>query len=208
MSQPQYGPPQPPQTGWGQPGPYGPPPPKKGLGAGAIIAIVVGSVLGLFILIGIIGAALGDDTSSETSGKAPSKSAAPAPEKSSAPAAAPKTQAPKEEPADKPVVVAATTTSFKPSILHDGGQYTSVKVTVTNRGDEEIDINPLYFTITDTGGSKHTAELGVDTGQIDTVKLAPGENVSGTITGEGKFTPKYVTYTDGMFGDGIRGDVK
>jgi hypothetical protein len=31
---------------------------------------------------------------------------------------------------------------------------------------------------------------------------------TGTITGKGTFTPKYVTYTDGLLGDSLRADVK
>jgi hypothetical protein len=37
--------------------------------------------------------------------------------------------------------------------------------------------------------------------------LAPGEKTTGVITGKGAFTPKYVTCTDGLFGDDVRGDV-
>ncbi|MFZ4300300.1 hypothetical protein ACOZE3_20615 [Streptomyces cinereoruber] len=105
------------------------------------------------------------------------------------PAPTPTSEAPKEEPVeDAPVKVTAKRTELKQSILHDGSSaFTSVTVTVTNSGD------------------KHTAELGIDEDQIDTVKLAPGENVTGAITGKGKFTPKYVTYIDGLFGDGVRG---
>ncbi|MGW8365090.1 DUF4352 domain-containing protein [Streptomyces wedmorensis] len=214
---PQYGPPQPTQPGWGpppgqpgpygHPGPYGPPPPKKGMGAGAIVAIVLGSIFGVFLLLVIIAALVGDDPkeSSSTDSKRPT-TAAPAPTKS---APAPKSEAPAEEPAaDTPVKVTAVKTTFKPGVLHDGGAFTSVKVTIANNGDEKIDINPLYFTITDTNGSKHTAELGEDEDQMDTVDLAPGENITGVITGEGKFTPAYVTYTEGLFGDGVRGNVK
>ena len=73
--------------------------------------------------------------------------------------------------------------------------------------NDTININPLYFTVTDTGGTKHTAELGVDKNQLDTVDLAPGENISGVITVKGKVTPKYVTYTDGFLGDPVRADV-
>lgn len=103
--------------------------------------------------------------------------------------------------------VTAKKTAFKGGILADGSAYTSVLVTVTNNGDKDIDINPLYFTITDTGGTKHAAELAADENQIDTVDLAPGENISGAITGKGKFTPKYVTYTDGFLADPIRANV-
>ncbi|MEU3750573.1 MULTISPECIES: DUF4352 domain-containing protein [Streptomyces] len=161
----------------------------------------------MIVLLGVVGALIGDDSKDTGSTAAPSRTAtdAPAPKKSKA---APTTEAPKEEPAaDAPVKVTAKTTTFKPSVLHDGGAFTSVKVTVTNNSDEKIDINPLYFAITDTNGSKHTAELGMDENQMDTVDLAPGENITGVITGEGKFTPAYVTYTEGLFGDGIRGNV-
>lgn len=60
MSQPSYGPPQPPPPGWGYPPNYGPPP-KKGIGAGAIVAIVLGSIVGVIVLLGVLGAAIGDD---------------------------------------------------------------------------------------------------------------------------------------------------
>ncbi|MGA5198152.1 DUF4352 domain-containing protein [Streptomyces exfoliatus] len=217
---PQYGPPQTPPPGWGPPpgqpypggpgGPYGPPPPKKGLGAGAVIAIIFGVIIAGLILLFVLVALLttGDSTSTDKP-KAGQQTSAPA---KSAPAPAPSTKAPakQEEPAaDAPVKVTATTVAFKPSVLHDGTTaYTSVKVTVRNDSDEKISINPLYFSITDTAGSKHTAELGVDKDQIDTVDLAPGENITGVITGEGKFTAAYVTYVNGLFGDGVRGNVK
>jgi len=58
MMQPPYGPPQPPPGHYY--GPYGPPP-KKPMGAGAIVAIVFGSLVGVFVLIGVLGAAFGDD---------------------------------------------------------------------------------------------------------------------------------------------------
>lgn len=213
MTQPPYPPQQPPagQPQWGPPpgqpypgAPYGPPrPPKKGLGAGAIVAIVLGSIFGLLIIFGVIGALVSDGSS--TDGKAAPKhtrSAAPAPKQSSdAPAT--------EEPAEKaPVTVTAKKATFAPSVLHNGGAYTSVTVTLKNDGDKEVSTNPLYFTITDTDGTKHHAELGMDENQMDLMKLAPGEKATGVITGKGKFTPAYVTYTDGMFGDGVRGDVR
>ncbi|MFE5912074.1 DUF4352 domain-containing protein [Streptomyces wedmorensis] len=210
---PQYGPPQPTQPGWGpppgqpgpygHPGPYGPPPPKKGMGAGAIVAIVLGSIFGLFLLLVIIAALVGDDpkASSGTDSKRPT-TAAPAP-KSEAP------EAPKEEPAaDAPVKITAVKTTFKPSVLHDGGAYTSVEVTITNTGDETVNTNPLYFTITDSTGAKHAAELGMDKDQMDLLKLAPGEKATGVITGKGKFDPEYVTFVEGLLGEGTRGAVK
>ncbi|MFG2334304.1 DUF4352 domain-containing protein [Streptomyces sp. NPDC048604] len=122
------------------------------------------------------------------------------------PAAKPSAKAPaKEEPAsDSPVKVTATKTKFAKSILAGDEAYTSVKVTITNNGDETVDVNPLYFTITDTNGTKRTHELAADENQLDAVKLAPGENVSGVVTGKGAFTADYVTFTPGLFGDPVR----
>jgi hypothetical protein len=168
------------------------------MSAWAIAGIAFGSVFAFLILVGAITGS-GDDTT-QADDKAAPKNSAPAgqaPEK--------KDDAPATS--EAPVKVAAKKTAFAPSILHDGGAYTSVQVTITNNSDKKISVNPLYFSITDTGGGKHTAELGVDENQMDTTDLAPGENMTGVITGKGGFTPKYVTYTDGLIGDAVRGDV-
>lgn len=188
-------PPYPPQQPYA---PYPPPqPPRKGMSAGAIVAIVLGSVVGVLVLLGVVGALAGGAPDDKAAGQRRTPPSAPAPEKTAAPSAEP------EAAQDVPVRVTAKNTSFTPSVLHDGGTYTSVSVTVTNNGSKPIGINPLYFTITDTSGGKHTAELAVDEHQMDTVDLAPGEN----ITGKGSFTPRYVTFVEGLFGDGVRGDV-
>lgn len=185
----------------GGPAPYQPPPPpKKGMNGWAIAGITLG---GIFAFLIIIGVAFGDGTPDK--GNAADTAAA-APEKPAAKEADAKPAKPKPAP-EAPVKVTAKKTEFAKSILADDGAYTSIQVTITNNSDETISVNPLYITITDTNGTKHTAELGVDENQIDTVKLAPGENVSGVVTGKGKFTGKYVTYTDGLFSDPVRGDV-
>ncbi|MFF0055709.1 DUF4352 domain-containing protein [Streptomyces microflavus] len=193
--QPQPGQPQ--QPGWGQ---QPPPAPKKK--TGKIIGFGCLGIVGLFILIGIIAAvASGGDDGNESS------TTPPAATQGDTKKDEPK-QEEKDEPAKKaPVTVTAKQVDFKKSILADGDDYTSVQVTITNNSKNDLDINPLYVTITDTGGSKHTAELGVDEDQLDTVTLTPGENVTGTITGKGKFDAKYVTYTDGLIGDSVRGNV-
>lgn len=103
--------------------------------------------------------------------------------------------------------VTATKTAFAPSILAEGSNYTSVKVTIKNDSDDTISVNPLYFAITDSKGTKHSHELAADENQLEAVDLAPGENISGVVTGKGKFTAKYVTYTDGFLGDSLRADV-
>ncbi|MFB6558312.1 DUF4352 domain-containing protein [Streptomyces sp. NPDC056400] len=133
-------------------------------------------------------------------------SAAPPAAASSAPAKAPESKpaAPEKKAA---VVVAAKKAEFKKTILAQSNSYTSVSVTVTNNSSKPINVNPLYFAITDTNGTKHISELAVDENQIGTVELAPGENVTGAITGKGSWTPKSVTYTDGLIGDSVRADV-
>ncbi|MEU3918735.1 DUF4352 domain-containing protein [Streptomyces sp. NPDC029004] len=199
MSHQYPGPQQPYQGG---PAPYQPPPPpKKGMSGWAIAGITIGGIFALFILIGIVA---GGDTGSTADDKPKST-----PNSAASKAAPKEAEAPAEpKPAvQAPVRVAAKKTEFKPSVLHDGSAYTSVQVTITNNSDKTIDVNPLYFTITDTNGSKHSAELAADENQIDTMKLAPGENTTGTVTGKGTFTPKYVTYVDGLLGEGVRGDV-
>ncbi|MFJ2111883.1 DUF4352 domain-containing protein [Streptomyces sp. NPDC087850] len=193
---------QPTQPGWGQQ----PPPAKKKPGAGKIVGLSCLGVVGLFVVIGVLGALFsgGDDEPSASSSRPAATQDAAKPDK----AEDSKTDEVKEEPAkDAPVTITAKKVDFKKSILADGTDYTSVQVTLTNGGDKDLDVNPLYFTITDTNGSKHTAELAMDEDQIDTVKLAPGENITGTVTGKGGFTPKYVTYTEGLFSDSIRGNV-
>ncbi|MGW1146324.1 DUF4352 domain-containing protein [Streptomyces sp. NPDC002454] len=210
------------QPGWGapqQPG-YGYPPPPPGFQApapmppkksntGKIIGFGCLGIVVLLVLIGAIGAALGGDTSDGAGDKAtvaeekrddkpaPAAGGDKAPEKAEKPK-------PVEEPAVK---LTAKKTSFAKGFLADGTAYTSVLVTISNNSKDTISVNPLYFAITDSNGTKHTAELGVDENQIDTVDLAPGENVSGAVTGKGTFTADYVTYTDGLLGDPVRVDV-
>ncbi|MEU9473611.1 DUF4352 domain-containing protein [Streptomyces avermitilis] len=197
---PQQQPGQYPQQGWGAPAPQ---PPKKS-SAGKIVGFGCLGVLALFVLLGIIGAIVsgGDSKTDDKAGAA----------KSSAPTAAASKKSDtsnESKPAAKaaPVKMTAKKAAFSKSVLADSSDYTSVAITITNNSDKTISVNPLYFTITDTGGTKHTAELGVDDKQIDTVELAPGENISGTVTGKGSFTAKYVTYTEDLFGDPVRTDV-
>ncbi|AJP05701.1 hypothetical protein TU94_14230 [Streptomyces cyaneogriseus subsp. noncyanogenus] len=185
------------------------PPQKRGVGK----MIGLGAV-GLLVLIVLIGVVAGGGDSSDEGGGGKDKTAM-ADDKPKAEdgakggAAREKNEAgPAEEAQDQgPVEVTAKKTAFAGTILADGDDYTSVLVTITNNGDEQVDVNPLYFSITDTKGTKHTIELAADEKQIDTVNLAPGENISGTVTGKGTFTPRYVTFTDGLFGDPVRADV-
>jgi putative Ca2+/H+ antiporter (TMEM165/GDT1 family) len=202
MSQQQY--PQPPQPGQGGPqGGWGTPPQPAKKSRGKFIGFGCLGVVALFILIGAIGAATGsgDDKKDDKAGSTASSAAAAPKKKDTAKdtgPAAPKTA---------PVRITAKKAAFAKTILAENGDYTSVAITITNNSDGKLSVNPLYFAITDSAGTKHTAELGVDDQQIATVDLAPGENVSGTVTGKGVFTPKYVTYTENLIGDPMRADV-
>ena len=105
------------------------------------------------------------------------------------------------------VTLTAKPTEFKPTVLHRGGDYTSVQVTLTNRGTKELSVNPLYFKVTDADGGVHRPELGMDEQQIDTVAIAPGEHITGTVTVKGAITPAAVTFTDGLIGQSVRASV-
>ncbi|GGR93433.1 MULTISPECIES: DUF4352 domain-containing protein [Streptomyces] len=190
--QPQPGQPQ--QPGWGQQ----PPPPRKRK-TGKIIGFGCLGVVGLIVLIVVIAmVASGGDDGNESSTTNPSATQG----------EAKKDEPKEEESAEKaPVTVTAKAVAFKKSVLAQGDDYTSVQVTITNNSKNDIEVNPLYVTITDTDGSKHTVELGVDEDPLDAVTLSPGENVTGTVTAKGTFDAKYVTYTDGLIGDSVRGDV-
>jgi hypothetical protein len=190
---------QPQQPGWGIP-PQAPQPPKKSTGKKVGLGCL--GIVGAIVVLSAIGAAVGGGSGNDSS-KGGSVTAA------STPAGGGKAEQPAKEdkPAaaeDAPLKVTAKNTHFTKSILADGSSYTSVLITVKNNGAEPVGVNPLYFSITDTNGTKHAAELAVDEQQIDTVELAPGENITGTITGRGKFTAKYVTFTDGLLGDPVR----
>lgn len=186
-----------------QPGPYGTPPhqpPKKGIGVGGGIALGCGGLLLVGVLLFTIAAfaSIGDSSSTASRPTPAATTKAPA-------AAPPKATPAKEQPAAEPALkIEAKKTPFTRGILASEGPHTSVRVTIINNTDETISVNPLYFTITATDGMKYTHELAADEQQIDAVKLAPGEKTTGVVTGKGAFTPDYVTFTDGLFGDPIR----
>lgn len=198
MSQ-QFQPPGQPQPGYG----YPPPPPPKKSSAGKIVGFSCLGVVGVVVLLGVVAAVVGGEGGDSATG-----AAKPAAVASSDAAKGGETKPTSAAPEKKAAVsVVAKRTEFKKSVIADGSAYTSVAVTITNNSSKPINVNPLYFTITDTSGTKHMAELAADENQIATVELAPGENITGTVTGKGGFSPKTVTYTDGLIGKGVRAEV-
>jgi hypothetical protein len=108
-----------------------------------------------------------------------------------------------------PIKLAAKRTTASRSILSDGGVLSCVRVTVTNRSKKNLEVNPLYFSITDTKGTKHAVStaLGDYEGEIDTATLAPGENAKGLVCGKGKFTPKVLAMTNELLSEAARAEV-
>jgi hypothetical protein len=100
-----------------------------------------------------------------------------------------------------PVALSAVPAKFKPSVLADGDDYTSIKVTVVNNTKDMLSINLLYFGITDSKSIKHDTSDALFASEelIDTVKLAPGEKAVGIVTAKGRFTPRSVSFTKDGF---------
>ncbi|MCG3042277.1 DUF4352 domain-containing protein [Streptomyces sp. S1A] len=195
------------QWGPGRPQQPMPPAPQKKAGAGKIIGFGCLGVIAFFAVIGVIGAALG--AGGDENAEKPAASAAPK-EPGGGEKKEKSEEKPREEPEEEapaPIQVTAEAADFRPTILADGEEYTSVLVTVVNNSAEKVGVNPLYFEVTAADGSKYDVELAADERQIDTVELTEGEKVTGTVTVKGKIEPKTVTFTDGLFGDSIRADV-
>ncbi|MFD6098521.1 DUF4352 domain-containing protein [Nocardiopsis flavescens] len=83
--------------------------------------------------------------------------------------------------------VTAGRTDFEPGPLYTSGDFTSVDVSVSNGGQESLDVNPLYFSVIDASGTLHsTAEaVGMDARELDASTLVPGQSTSGVITVQG-----------------------
>ncbi|WP_235006492.1 DUF4352 domain-containing protein [Nocardiopsis sp. JB363] len=173
--------------------PYQPMPPKQGMSTGKKLGLGCGAFLLLFFLMGGCMAALSGGSDGSESAQAPSEQTEDTAEGEVEEAA--------EEPAeDEPVVLTAEAADFVPSVLHDGGDYTSVHVAVENNGDTAIEVNPLYFALVADDGTKKdtTSALGMSESQIDTVTLDPGQRAEGLVTAEGDFTPASVEFEENL----------
>jgi Domain of unknown function (DUF4352) len=108
-----------------------------------------------------------------------------------------------------PIKLVAKRTTPERTVLSDGGPMSCVRVTVTNQSKKNIDVNPLYFSLTDTKGTKHDVgeTMGTHENEMPATTLAPGENAKGVVCGKGKFTPKVVAMTNELFGEAARAQV-
>jgi hypothetical protein len=127
------------------------------------------------------------------------------------PTAIQSTESGKKHTASKPVPIKLVARRAKAtkSVLSSGHPLSCVKVTVTNQTKKKLEVNPLYFSLTDTHGVKHDLSdaLGEYEHQIGTVTLDPREKATGMVCGEGRFTPKVVAMTNPLFSEAARATV-
>ncbi|MEU3306289.1 DUF4352 domain-containing protein [Nocardiopsis sp. NPDC055551] len=175
--------------------PYRPMPPKQGMSTGKRFGLGCGAFLILLFLMGGCVAVLSSGSDGSGASQDASQDTS---EQTEETTEAEVDEAAEEPVAEEPVALTAEVTDFVPSILHDGGDYTSVHVTIENNGDEAIDVNPLYFAIVADDGTKKdtTSALGMSESQIDTVTLDSGQRAEGVITAEGAFTPASVEFEE------------
>ncbi|MGI5326323.1 DUF4352 domain-containing protein [Actinomadura nitritigenes] len=108
-----------------------------------------------------------------------------------------------------PIKLVVKRATARKSVLSQGGALSCVKVTVTNQTKKPLEVNPLYFSITDTKGVKHTPDdaMGEYEGEIDATTLAAGEKAVGMVCGKGHFTPKVLAMTNPLFSEAARAEV-
>jgi hypothetical protein len=94
-------------------------------------------------------------------------------------------------------------------VLASGHALSCAKVSVTNQTKKKLEVNPLYFALTDTHGTKHDVSdaLGEYEHQIGTMTLDPRERATGMVCAEGRFTPKIVAMTNPLFSEAARAQV-
>ncbi|WP_165950511.1 DUF4352 domain-containing protein [Actinomadura sp. GC306] len=97
----------------------------------------------------------------------------------------------------------------KPSVLSTGQSLSCVRVTVTNSTEKPLEVNPLYFSVTDTEGVRYegTSALGMYENEIDTTVLAPGEKAEGMFCAEGDFRPTTIAMTSPLLIEIARAEV-
>lgn len=195
-------------TGHWAPVPPSTPNPKKPVG------LVVGVGVGALVLGLMIGAAGSNPEPTAKAKPAPTatvtETVTPKPEPK--PSKKPKPE-PNDDKADEPPVkmAARIATNYTPGVLADEGtKHVGIEVDISNNGNDEINVNQMYFAAKDTKGYKHDAEFagtGNDA-EIGHARLAPGENVKGIVAFKGDFTPAKIEFNDAGFGTTYSAPVK
>lgn len=108
-----------------------------------------------------------------------------------------------------PIKLAARRARPAKSVLSSGMALSCVKATVTNQSKKNVEVNLLYFSLTDTTGTKHdvTDAMAEYEDAIDTTTLAPREKATGLVCAKGKFVPKIVAMTNPLFSEAARAKV-
>ncbi|MFD6949132.1 hypothetical protein A6A08_07150 [Nocardiopsis sp. TSRI0078] len=188
-----------------------PVPPRQGMSTGKKFGLGCGGCLGVLLVLLLLGGCMAALSGGGSDGGAQEPAATEEETPQEAAEDAPAEEEQEEAAEDQAVALTAEATEFTPSILHNGGDFTSVYITVENNSDENIDVNPLSFSIVaDDGTKKDTAEgLGEDERQIDTLTLSPGQRAEGVITAEGDFTPASVEFNESLgFGETYTAEVE
>ncbi|WP_306366954.1 DUF4352 domain-containing protein [Nocardiopsis sp. CC223A] len=96
-------------------------------------------------------------------------------------------------------------TDFEPGPLYSSGDFTSVDVSVRNNGREQLDVNPLYFSVVDASGTLHSTSegIGMDVRELDARTLVPGQSTSGVITVQGLVEADHVVF-EPFYGEPVR----
>ncbi|WP_017569634.1 DUF4352 domain-containing protein [Nocardiopsis halotolerans] len=109
-----------------------------------------------------------------------------------------------EEAAGPRIELTASETGFVPGPLYTDGEFTSVDVSVTNTGREDVEVNPLYFRVVDAQGTEHstTQAIGMDANELGARTLESGQSVSGAITVAGDVDAETVVF-EPFFGEPV-----
>jgi hypothetical protein len=83
---------------------------------------------------------------------------------------------------------------------HDGRTWTTVRVTIENRGVRKMVVAPPQFILRDKSGGEWSAKFSG--GSLGQQNVAPGSSVSGTVGVPTALTPVAVSYLGDLFGSG------
>ncbi|MEU3025621.1 DUF4352 domain-containing protein [Nocardiopsis alba] len=187
--QPPYGeqPPHGSQQPYGPQPPYGhqPPPPKAGMSTGKKIGFGCGGCLGLLLILGLLGACMSALAGGDSSSTPPAATSS-APE---AEEAAAEESSEEDEGAEVSDVVLTATLAGTAGDVVDDTVYTVLDITVENNSDEDLDVNPIYFSVVLADGtvvSDWADTIFADIDHLDAVTLRPGQRTEGQIAVSGE----------------------